>query len=269
VTVPSSGGNYANGDRAIILAGGQGTRLKPYTTLFPKALVPLAEMPVLELVIRQLKFHGFTKITLAVGHLSELIRAYFGDGSTWGVSIDYAYERQPLGTAGPLKTLTDLPENFLVMNADIVCDLNYRALYNAHVKANLNQHCLATIAAYQRTSRIDFGVLELASDSHQICNFIEKPTYTHSVSMGVYLFHRDICQFIPDNTFFGFDHLVKALIAESQHQDNSPIIQAYPFNGYWLDIGRVDDYETAVNDFENLRGKLLPSSASVLEALPL
>ena len=256
-------------NRAIILAGGQGTRLKPYTTFFPKALVPLGEMPVLELVLRQLKAHGFTEITLAVGHLSELIRAYFGDGSAWGVSLSYVREGMPLGTAGPLKTIPDLPENFLVMNADIVSDIDYRALFNAHVQGILEEKnhsgksdvdpCLATIAAYRRTSRIDFGVLEFNEKNRRLQNFIEKPVLEHSVSMGIYMFNRRVLDFIPEGTFFGFDQLVKTLIAQQQ------AIQAYPFDGYWLDIGRVDDYETAVNDFQALRARLLPPSELALD----
>jgi NDP-sugar pyrophosphorylase family protein len=246
----------SSNNRAIILAGGQGTRLKPYTTLFPKALVPLDEMPVLELVLRQLKLHGFTEITLAVGHLCELIEAYFGNGSKWGVSITYAREDKPLGTAGPIKALTDLPENFLVMNADIVSDINYRELFNFHCQAQQADQPpnLATIAAYRRTSKIDFGVLEFDSSTHQINNFIEKPMLEHSVSMGIYVFNRQVRDFIPENTFFGFDQLVKTLIREQQP------IHAYPFNGYWLDIGRVDDYETAVTDFQNMRNTLLPEN---------
>lgn len=241
--------------RAIILAGGQGTRLKPYTTLFPKALVPLEEMPVLELVLRQLKHYGFTEITLAVGHLCELIEAFFGNGSKLGISITYAREDKPLGTAGPLKALTDLPENFLVMNADIVSDLDFRTLFDFHRQPRENgEKNLATIAVYQRTSKIDFGVLEFDSQSHLIHNFIEKPILEHSVSMGIYVFNRAVRDSIPDNTFFGFDQLVKVLIQEQK------AIQAYPFNGYWLDIGRVDDYETAVTDFQKMRHVLLPDS---------
>jgi NDP-sugar pyrophosphorylase family protein len=235
--------------RAIILAGGQGTRLKPYTTLFPKALVPLEEMPVLELVIRQLKGHGFTELTLAVGHLSELIEAYFGDGRKWGVNITYAREEKPLGTAGPLKAMADLPEDFLVMNADIVSDINYRELFEFHCR---EQARLASIAVYRRTSKIDFGVLEFDGESHLINNFIEKPILEHSVSMGIYVFNRRVLEFIPEDTFFGFDQLMRTLIQQEQP------IRAFPVNGYWLDIGRVDDYETAVNDFQKLRPLLLP-----------
>lgn len=246
-------------NRAIILAGGQGTRLKPYTTLFPKALVPLEEMPVLELVIRQLKRHGFTELTLAVGHLSHLIEAYFGDGSRWGVNITYARESKPLGTAGPLRALADLPENFLVMNADIVSDINYRELFEFHTRSHEQSGALATVAVYRRTSKIDFGVLEFDSETHRIQNFIEKPMLEHSVSMGIYVFNRGVRDLIPENEFFGFDQLMKALIREERR------VQAYPFNGYWLDIGRVDDYETAVADFQNLRPVLLPDSEAALK----
>lgn len=250
-------------NRAVILAGGQGTRLKPYTTLFPKALVPLEEMPVLELVIRQLKHHGFTEITLAVGHLSELIQAYFGDGHKWGVSISYIREEKPLGTAGPLKTMTDLPDNFLVMNADIVSNLDFRALFDFHCSAQpTGESNLATIAAHQRTSKIDFGVLEFDDRSHRIQNFIEKPQLEHSVSMGIYVFNRRVRDFIPTDSFFGFDQLVKTLIVGGQP------IHAYPFAGYWLDIGRVDDYETAVNDFQGMRHMLLPEAPLTREVVP-
>lgn len=257
----SSSASHSQPGRAIILAGGQGTRLKPYTTLFPKALVPLEEMPVLELVLRQLKHHGFTEITLAVGHLSELIEAFFGNGSKLGLHITYAREDQPLGTAGPLKAMTDLPENFLVMNADIVSDINFRALFDFHCQQAPNQPPnLATIAVYRRTSKIDFGVLEFDSQSHRIHNFIEKPMLEHSVSMGIYVFNRAVRDYIPENTFFGFDSLMKTLIQQEK------AIQAYPFNSYWLDIGRVDDYETAVTDFQKMRHILLPGEPAAQEA---
>lgn len=239
--------------RAIILAGGQGTRLKPYTTLLPKALVPLGETPVLELVLRQLKHHGFTDITLAVGHLASLIEAYFGDGSRLGVNITYSREDKPLGTAGPLKKMNDLPENFLVMNADIVSDIDYGKVFDAHVKAENNP--AASIAVYRRTSKIDFGIVEFDANNHQIEAFIEKPVYEHSVSMGIYIFNKRVLETIPDDEFYGFDTLMKSLI-----EKNEPL-QAFPFNGYWLDIGRVDDYETAVNDFENMKSTLLPDAS--------
>jgi NDP-mannose synthase len=245
-------GLQAMAKQAVILAGGQGTRLRPYTTLLPKALVPLDDMPVLELVLRQLKYYGFTEITMAVGHLAELLEAYFGDGGKLGLNIWYAREDKPMGTAGPLKALSDqLPETFLVMNADIVSDINYADLYAFQEQAGPSGN-LATIAVHRRTSKIDFGIVEFDADSHQIQNFVEKPVMEHSVSMGIYAFSKQVLQFVPENTFFGFDDLMKTLIREKQP------FKAFPFNGYWLDIGRVDDYETAVNDFQNMKHVLLP-----------
>ncbi len=242
------------GKQAIILAGGMGTRLKPYTTTFPKALVPLGDMPVLELVLRQLKHHGFTNITLAVGHLAQLIQAYFGTGEKLGLSITYSHEDKPMGTAGPIKMLEDtLHDNFLVMNADIVSDIDYGNVFDTHINDTFNP--LATVAVHRRTSKIDFGIIDYDSNN-AIQNFTEKPVYEHSVSMGIYMFNKAICEHIPEDTFYGFDQLMKHLI-----QQQLPL-KAHPFNGYWLDIGRVDDYEMAVNDFQNKREQLLPSSTT-------
>ena len=236
--------------QALILAGGQGTRLKPYTAVLPKALVPLGDIPVLELVLRQLKHYGITHITLAVGHLAELIQAFFGDGHKWGLHITYAREDQPLGTAGPIRTLKDfLPDDFLVLNADIISDINYQHFFETHRQ----QQNLATIAVYRRTSKIDFGVLNYDPHTCQIQEFIEKPTLEHTVSMGIYAFNKKVCEFIPEHQFFGFDQLMTTLI-----QAHQPVA-AYPFDGYWLDIGRVDDYETALNDYQVLHQQLLPS----------
>lgn len=241
------------GKLAIILAGGLGTRLKPYTIAFPKALVPLGEMPVLELVLRQLKLHGFTQIILSVGHLSHLIEAYFGNGNKLGLSIEYAREETPLGTAGPIKTIENLPANFLVMNADIVSDIPYSQLFEQHQQNVADCGTLATIATYKRTSKIDFGVIE-ANSNNRIERFIEKPVYEHAVSMGIYLFNRNIVDHIPSGRPFGFDQLMHTLI-EQQVPAN-----VFPFGGYWLDIGRVDDYEKATQDFEELKKVLLPET---------
>ena len=143
--------------RAIILAGGKGTRLKPYTVTIPKPLVPIGgEMPILEIIIRQLANAGFDHITLAVNHLANLIMAFFGDGSSWNVKIDYSLEESPLSTIGPLTLISDLPENFLVMNGDILCNLNYLDFYNYHVQSNND----VTVSTFKRESKIDFGVLE-------------------------------------------------------------------------------------------------------------
>jgi len=242
--------------KAIILAGGLGTRLKPYTIAFPKALVPLGDMPVLELVLRQLKIHGFEEIVLSVGHLSHLIEAYFGNGNKLGLTITYAREETPLGTAGPLKTIANLPENFLVMNADIVSDIDFDAVFQQHVANVTHQGSVATIATYRRTSKIDFGVIE-ANPQHQIERFIEKPIYEHSVSMGIYLFNRRILDYIPEGQPFGFDQLMNTVIREK-----APA-HVYPFNGYWLDIGRVDDFEKASQDFNEMKDRWLSAQPPV------
>lgn len=168
--------------RAIILAGGKGTRLRPYTTLIPKPLVPLGgKYSILEIIIKQLRAAGFTHITLAVNHLSHLIQAYFGDGSRFGIRIDYSLEEGELSTIGPLTLIDDLPETFLVMNGDILCDLDYQAFFNAHVAAGSE----ISVSAFQRHVKIDFGVLRYDA-SGRLESFEEKPDYRFDVSMGIY-----------------------------------------------------------------------------------
>jgi NDP-sugar pyrophosphorylase family protein len=235
--------------QALILAGGQGTRLRPYTTVFPKALVPLGDMPVLELVLRQLKQAGVTDVLIAVGHLAGLIQAFFGDGSRLGLRIAYGVEDTPLGTAGPIRAhANQLADDFWVMNADVVSSIDLAALMAHHQQAQAP----ATIAVYHRPTAIDFGVLNL--EGGHVHSFVEKPLIHHWVSMGVYAFNKRVVDFIPPAQFFGFDHLMQALL-----NAQAPI-SAFPFDGYWMDIGRVEDYETAVNDFHTHRGLLLPGA---------
>ncbi|MDH4129607.1 MAG: sugar phosphate nucleotidyltransferase, partial [Spirochaetota bacterium] len=190
--------------RAIILAGGKGTRLRPYTTTLPKPLVPVGgEMPILEIVIRQLAHFGFNHITIAVSHLANLIMAFFGDGSKWGIKIDYSLEDIPLSTIGPLTLIPDLPEDFLVMNGDIFCDMNYKSLYDYHI--NLQNEI--TVSTFKREIKIDFGVLKYSSN-HRVVEFIEKPLYNFDVSMGIYCISRSVIDVLPKNQFYGFDHLM-------------------------------------------------------------
>jgi len=223
--------------RAVILAGGKGTRLKPYTAVFPKPLVPVGDVPILEVIIRQLAANGFTHITIALNHLAEIIKAFFGDGSKWGVQIDYSLEDKPLSTMGPLKLITDLPEHFLVMNGDVLTDLNYAALYDEHVA----QGNLFTISAYDRQQKVDFGVLDIGTDK-KLTGFTEKPVHEYSVSMGVYILSRKVLDVIPDDTPYGFDELMLELIKRK-----TPAAVKV-FDGYWLDIGRPEDYETACEE---------------------
>ncbi len=225
--------------RAVILAGGKGTRLKPYTVSLPKPLVPVGDMPILEIIIRQLAKNGFDHITITVNHMADIIRAFCGDGSKWAVKIDYSLEDKPLSTMGPLKLIKDLPENFLVMNGDVLTDLDFEAFYDNHVK----EENVFTVSAYSRDQKVDYGVLEIGSDS-KLTDFIEKPTTRYNVSMGVYMANRKILEYIPENQLYGFDHLMLDLIKFN----NPATVKVH--SGYWLDIGRPDDYERACNDFE-------------------
>ncbi len=232
--------------RAIILAGGKGTRLRPYTTLIPKPLVPLGgEYSILEIIIMQLSKSGFTHITLAVNHLSQLIMAYFGDGERLGVKIDYSLEEGELSTIGPLTLIDDLPENFLVMNGDILCDLNYKTFFDAHVDAGSR----ISVSAFRREVKIDFGVLRY-DQSGRLNEFQEKPQYDFDVSMGIYCINRSVIDALPRGEKYGFDNLMIDGLAKNE------AIDIRPFSGYWLDIGRPDDYEYADENFTELSAKL-------------
>ena len=228
--------------KAVILAGGKGTRLKPYTTIIPKPLVPLGDKAILEILISRLKKCGVTDLTLCVNHLAELIMAYFGNGKKWGVNMEYSLERESLSTVAPLKLIKDLPENFLVMNGDLLTDLDFKNLYNYHLK----NKAIITVAIYKRTTMIDFGVIEIDEDKNVAVGFKEKPEYEVNVSMGVYVFNKKVLDFVPNGKPFGFDSLMFALLAKGQ------IIKVYPYDGYWLDIGRPEDYERANEDIKKL-----------------
>lgn len=234
--------------RAIILAGGKGTRLLPYTTTIPKPIVPVGDMAIMEIVIRQLANCGFNHMTLAVNHYVQLIMAYFEHGKRWGVTIDYSLEDKPLGTMGPLSLIDDLPEHFLVMNGDVLTDINYADFCQSHVDSG----SIGTVATYKREVKIDFGVLGFGGEKNLISEFVEKPVEHFCVSMGVYAFSREIMTYIPEGIPFGFDDLMLKLIAEKQD------IRAYPFTGYWLDIGRPEDYDRANNEFDETIDRLLP-----------
>jgi len=228
--------------KAIILAGGKGTRLKPYTTIIPKPLVPLGDRSILEILIGRLKKYGITDLTLCVNHLSNLIIAYFGKGKKWGVHIKYSLEQEFLSTVAPIKLVKDLPENFLVMNGDLLTDLDFKELYNYHIE----NKSLITVATYKRTAKIDFGVIEIDKNKNIAVGFKEKPEYELNVSMGVYVFNKKVLNFVPDEQPFGFDDLMQILIAKNKN------IKIYPYDGYWLDIGRPEDYEKANEDIEKL-----------------
>lgn len=233
--------------RAVILAGGVGRRLAPYTKVFPKPLVPINDMPILELLIRQLRGYGVREITLAIGHLGNLVRAYFGDGSKLGVCIDYAHEPHPLGTAGPLACIPRPEEPFLTLNGDILTTLAFNDLARFH----RHQHAVATIAMYRRSTKIDLGVI-VCDGGNRLIDYVEKPIHHFTVSMGVYVFEPKVIDYVTPGQYLDFPDLVRRLLASGER------VLAYPFDGYWQDLGRPDDYEQAVRDFEAMRSKFLP-----------
>ncbi len=236
--------------RAILLAGGQGRRLYPYTLVLPKPLVPIGDMPIIELVVRQLAAHGFHHITIAVGYHADLIMAVMGDGGKWGIKIDYSLEDRPLNTIGPLKLIQNLDNPFLVMNGDLLTDLNYRTLFNTH----LDNQTIATVATCKRHVRLPLGVLSYQKENNNafMTSFQEKPEFDYNVSMGIYVFNPAIVNFIPDNVPFGFDQLMHCLLEQKKK------VAVYEFSGHWLDMGTPEDLDRAVEEFTTNRERYLP-----------
>ena len=230
---------------AVILAGGKGTRLVPFTKVFPKPLVPLGDKPIIDTIIRQLKHFGFTRITLAVGHMAEMIQTYVRNGERYGIEIDYSLEEQPLGTVGPLAQIHNLGEDFLVMNGDLITNIDYGDLIHFHK----SQASIATIGTYEKHFKIDLGIIQ-NNGGHSITDYIEKPVYTFKVSMGIYVFNAHIIRYIEPHKYLDFPDLVKRLLA-----DNNKVM-SYPFNGYWLDIGNHSDYEKALEEYEAIKEEL-------------
>jgi NDP-sugar pyrophosphorylase family protein len=233
----------------VILAGGRGTRLAPYTTVFPKPLMPVGDMPVLEILLRQLARSGLTTVHLAVGHLAGLLEAYFGDGSRLGVELRYWHEPGPLGTAGPLAAIETASERIVVMNGDLLTALDFAALVEAHTSSG----AAATVGVHRRQVPIDFGVVK--RDGQAITGFEEKPTLAYEVSMGVYVVERSAVELIPAATHFDFPDFVLLML------EHGLAVNAYVSDAFWLDIGRHEDYELAVNRFDELRVELLGPDA--------
>lgn len=224
---------------AVILAGGQGTRLKPYTTVLPKPLMPVGGRPILGIIIEQLRRAGTTRITLAVNHMAEIITAVLGDGARYGVPIRYSREGEPMGTIAPLKLIADLPEQFLVMNGDVLTKLDPGELYRSHQASG----CRLTIASCHREVKIDFGVLEVDDHADRLVGHREKPIYEFNVSMGMYVMDRSLIGEIPANTPYGVDTLALAMLRR-----NDPI-NIFRYRGFWLDLGRPSDFEAANREF--------------------
>lgn len=232
--------------RVVILAGGKGTRLKPYTTVFPKPLMPIGEMPILEVVLRQLKYYGFRKITLSVNHMADLIKTFFGKGEKLGLDISYCVEDKPLGTAGSISLVKDLTEHFLVMNGDLLTTLDYKAMMSQHILSEAK----TTIGIFPREIRIDFGVLDVSNEGELQC-YREKPRFQYMVSMGVNAFRRSVLQYIPFNAYLDIPSLMMNLKNSGQK------VMTYRSECEWLDIGRPDDYEKAMELFEQSKHNYL------------
>ncbi len=240
--------------KAVVLAGGKGTRLRPYTTVLPKPLMPIGDMPILEIMLRQMKRAGVSEVYLTVGHLAEILRAFFKDGQQFGLKIHYSYEDKPLGTAGPLSLLDGLADTFLVTNGDVLTTLDLADLVSYHRTSG----AVATIAMQARQVKVDLGVLKF-DDQYQLTGYIEKPTYDFHVSMGIYVFEPEVLSLIPHNDYLDFPDLVLKLIEKGEK------VVGYPFEGYWQDLGRPDDYEQALSDFDQMRPYLLRETSPLQE----
>ena len=232
--------------KAVVLAGGKGTRLAPYTTILPKPLMPIDDMPILEVLLRQMKCSGVNHVVLTVGHLASLLQAYFGNGEKWNLDITYSSEPKPLGTAGPLALVDGLDKTFLVTNGDVLTTLSLKKLIAFHKQKG----GIATIAAHQRQVKIDLGVIQWDGED-RISGYIEKPVTDYTVSMGVYVFEPRVVDYIPRGEYLDFPDLILKLIAHGEK------VYGYTFNGYWMDLGRPDDYAQANQDFTRMKKQFL------------
>ena len=224
--------------RAVILAGGLGTRLRPYTTVIPKPLVPIGDRPVLEHIIRALVRSGVDRIDLCVNHLGELILIYLANADIPPeIRVAFHWENEPLGTAGALATVPDLEGTFLVVNGDVLTTLDYRALVAYHEE----QEAALTIAMRGKRVKIDLGVIE--ADGGLVSNYIEKPSLRYQVSMGAYVYDERALACLPDGVC-QFPDLVLRLLEAGER------VAAFESDAEWYDIGTVGEYERASADVE-------------------
>jgi len=238
--------NDLSGTRAVVLAGGRGTRLAPYTTVLPKPLMPIGDMPILEILLRQLQRSGIRRVTLAVGHLAALLESYFGDGARLGVSLDYSYEDEPVGTAGPLALVADLDRTFLVMNGDLLTTIDFGDLLRAHRSRGAD----VTVGLFEKRVAIDLGIVDTDA-SGRVTDYTEKPTLTYDVSVGIYAMEPSVLAHIEPSERLDLPDLVLRLIRAGAD------VHAYHFSGVWFDIGRPDDYMAASEQFEQRRAEFL------------
>ena len=232
--------------KAIVLAEGKGARLAPYTKILPKPLMPIGDLPILEVLIHQMKRYGVQEVILTVGHHAHLLYAFFEDGSRFGIPINYSFEDEPLGTAGPLAQVQGLEKTFLVTNVDVLTTLDIGELVEFHK----TQGAAATIAMHRRKVNIDLGVLKL-NGRNEVIDYLEKPQFEYDVSMGIYVFEPQVLSYIPRGHYMDFPDLVLKLL-DSGHR-----VIGFPFDGYWKDLGREDDYDEATSDFEDMKSEFL------------
>jgi len=234
--------------KAVILAGGRGTRLAPYTYVLPKPMMPVGDKAILEILLRQIKRAGINHVVLTVGHLAGLMQAFFQDGQQYDLDISYSFEPKPLGTAGPLALVPGLYETFLVSNGDVLTLLNINDFCAFHHQ----QGGICTIAVHERQQHVDLGVIEQNRDDYLITDYIEKPTFDFKVSMGIYLFEPEVLKYIPRDEYLDFPNLILKLLAAGER------VIGYPYDGYWMDLGNPEDYAQANQDFERMRTQFLP-----------
>lgn len=232
---------------AVVLAGGKGTRLKPFTMTIPKPLLPLGDVPILDIVLRQLGASGFDHVILTLGHMAPLFRSHFGDGSSYGLRLEYLLETEPLGTAAPLRALEDPPSDFLVMNGDLLTDLSYRDLVASHRESG----AAGTISVAARQEKVDYGVVEIAVDGAFV-DYREKPVLPYYVSMGINVLSARALRYIPPAGRFDMPDLMLALHRSGER------VQCHRPDCYWQDIGRFDDYTRASEDFLADPSRFLP-----------
>jgi NDP-mannose synthase len=237
--------------QALILAGGRGARLHPYTTVIPKPLMPVGDYPILEIIIRQLKLAGVDEVIMAVGYMSQLFQAFFQEGDRYDLKISYSFESKALGTAGPIALVIDrLGDDFLVLNGDLLTTLSYNNLFSYHKESK----AAATIGVYAREVNIDFGVVE-SNDENRLVNYIEKPTYHFNVSMGVNVLNAvSVKPYLTPGEYLDIPTLLMRMC-----EDHLPVV-CYSEPCYWLDIGRVDDYRVANETFEAKRSEFFPDA---------
>jgi NDP-mannose synthase len=235
--------------KAVVLAGGKGTRLAPFTRVFPKPMLPIGDKTILEILLGQMKRAGFNHVVLTVGHLAGLMRAFFQDGSQYDLDITYSFEAKPLGTAGPLAHVEGLTNTFLVCNGDVLTSLDLTDLIDFHRKMG----GVCTIAMHKRNVQVDLGLIE-ANAEHKIISYTEKPTLHYEASMGIYIFEPEVLAYIPKDSYMDFPDLIKTLIS------NKEMVFGYSYDGYWRDLGNPEEYDQACADFQKMRNLFIPEA---------